>query len=90
MKEVLYEKEHKKLVSVLLASQWQPACWQDAVPAAEGKHGRQRSSSAASGTSGDNLVQRHFEHVDPDDVSDRRPYPDFDEVTPKINEILES
>ena len=55
----------------------------------KGSTGDSKSSSAASGTSGDNLSADTSEHVDLTMylIGDRTP--DFDEVYAKINEILE-
>ena len=55
----------------------------------KGSTGDSKSSSAASGTSGDNLSADTSEHVDQTMYLIGARTPDFDEVYAKINEILE-
>ena len=84
------KKSTKKLVSVLLASAMAAGMLAGCGSGnGKGSTGDSKSSSAASGTSGDNLSADTSEHVDLTMylIGDRTP--DFDEVYAKINEILE-
>ena len=84
------KKSTKKLVSVLLASAMAAGMLAGCGSGnGKGSTGDSKSSSAASGTSGDNLNADTSEHVDLTMylIGDRTP--DFDEVYAKINEILE-
>lgn len=84
------KKSTKKLVSVLLASAMAAGMLAGCGSGnGNGSTGDSKSSSAVSGTSGDNLNADTSEHVDLTMylIGDRTP--DFDEVYAKINEILE-
>ena len=81
------KKSTKKLVSVLLASAMAAGMLAGCGSGnGNGSTGDSKSSSAVSGTSGDNLNADTSEHVDLTMylIGDRTP--DFDEVYAKINE----
>ena len=90
MKEVLYEKEHKKnWYLYYLHPHGSRHAGRMRFRQRKWKHGRQQKQLRSFRHIGRQPECRHFGACRSDDVSDRRPYPGFDEVYAKINEILE-